>query len=265
MEPADARSSRDRRAGVRNLERRIGSYMTTLLVVRHGQTDWNRAGRFQGWADLPLNEKGRAQAAAAAEMLAREQPCALYSSDLRRALESADIVGDEARAAGRAAAGLTRGGCWRVGRAHSQASGRALPRRRRSLAPRRARVGHRRERRAILPTGHRDRAASTSTPPAPDDRSCIPPASDRLPRRGRQRATLLDRGAVDFPERSAGAATWRLTTNRAPGRIYRTMKIVITGGAGFLGQRVAQRLLQLGALVISLQRRFVPNSVHRAG
>jgi broad specificity phosphatase PhoE len=66
--------------------------MTTLLVARHGETDWNREGRWQGWADPPLNDTGRAQARALAEQL-REIPFdAVYSSDLRRAHETAELV-----------------------------------------------------------------------------------------------------------------------------------------------------------------------------
>jgi broad specificity phosphatase PhoE len=68
--------------------------MTTLLLVRHGETDWNRDGIWQGWADPPLNATGRAQARALADQL-RDAPFdAVYSSDLRRARETAEIVAD---------------------------------------------------------------------------------------------------------------------------------------------------------------------------
>jgi len=66
--------------------------MTTLLLARHGETDWNRDGVWQGWADPPLNETGREQARQLAEQL-RETPFdAVYASDLRRARETAEIV-----------------------------------------------------------------------------------------------------------------------------------------------------------------------------
>ncbi len=66
--------------------------MTEVLLVRHGETDWNRENRFQGHADPPLNARGWAQAAEVAERLAAEPVDAVYSSPLRRALETAEVV-----------------------------------------------------------------------------------------------------------------------------------------------------------------------------
>jgi broad specificity phosphatase PhoE len=65
---------------------------TTLVLVRHAETDWNRERRFQGRADLPLNEAGREQARALAGRLRTEPVTAVYTSPLRRALETAEIV-----------------------------------------------------------------------------------------------------------------------------------------------------------------------------
>jgi probable phosphoglycerate mutase len=68
--------------------------VTTILLARHGETDWNRDRRWQGWADPPLNDSGRAQARELAERL-RDVPFdAVYSSDLRRAHEPATIVAE---------------------------------------------------------------------------------------------------------------------------------------------------------------------------
>lgn len=65
---------------------------TELLVVRHGETIWNEAGRQQGHLDSPLNAMGLRQAEAIAERLAGEQITTLYSSDLGRARATAEII-----------------------------------------------------------------------------------------------------------------------------------------------------------------------------
>jgi len=69
--------------------------VTTILLARHGETDWNREGRFQGHADPPLNATGRAQAAELAAELKAVGIAAVYSSPLRRALETAQAVAAE--------------------------------------------------------------------------------------------------------------------------------------------------------------------------
>jgi probable phosphoglycerate mutase len=71
--------------------------MTTLLVARHGETDWNREGRWQGWADPALNDTGRAQATRLAGELRAVPFDAVYSSDLRRAFETAEILAEPHR------------------------------------------------------------------------------------------------------------------------------------------------------------------------
>jgi broad specificity phosphatase PhoE len=64
-----------------------------VLLVRHGETDYNATGRFQGRTDTPLNDRGRAQSRALACALAGEGLAALYSSPLARARETAKIIG----------------------------------------------------------------------------------------------------------------------------------------------------------------------------
>jgi broad specificity phosphatase PhoE len=66
--------------------------VTTILLARHGETDWNRDYRFQGHADPPLNDAGRAQAVDLSAALASEELAAVYSSPLRRAFETAEVV-----------------------------------------------------------------------------------------------------------------------------------------------------------------------------
>ena len=82
------------RDGAVRLER-----VTTLILVRHGETDWNRDRRIQGSTDIPLNDTGREQArdaaAALREQLDADAPVVVVSSDLSRARETAEIIAGE--------------------------------------------------------------------------------------------------------------------------------------------------------------------------
>jgi len=68
--------------------------VTTILLARHGETDWNRERRWQGLADHSLNARGREQARALAEQLEPLPLSAIYASDLRRAHETALIIAE---------------------------------------------------------------------------------------------------------------------------------------------------------------------------
>jgi phosphoserine phosphatase len=68
--------------------------VTTILLARHGESDWNRDRRWQGHADRPLTDLGRDQARALADRLATTELDAVYSSDLERARETAAIVAE---------------------------------------------------------------------------------------------------------------------------------------------------------------------------
>ena len=68
--------------------------MTRFFLVRHGETEWNRIRRIQGISDIPLNDTGRAQAAALGDILVGHRFDLLVSSPLSRALETASIIAD---------------------------------------------------------------------------------------------------------------------------------------------------------------------------
>jgi len=65
-----------------------------LVMLRHGQTEFNAGSRMQGQLDTELSDLGRDQAVAAAEVLAKRQPQLIVSSDLRRALDTAVVLGE---------------------------------------------------------------------------------------------------------------------------------------------------------------------------
>lgn len=67
---------------------------TTLIVVRHGETAWNRERRMQGHTDTPLSAIGRVQAAALARRLSEAAMAAIYSSDLQRARDTATAIAE---------------------------------------------------------------------------------------------------------------------------------------------------------------------------
>jgi len=73
--------------------------VTELIVIRHGETEWNAEGRIQGHQDVHLNERGKMQADAAAERLRGESIDAFYCSDLKRAMQTAAPISDAVKSA----------------------------------------------------------------------------------------------------------------------------------------------------------------------
>ncbi|TYC98616.1 histidine phosphatase family protein [Arthrobacter echini] len=65
-----------------------------IIFWRHGRTEWNHAGRFQGQEDIALDPTGREQALRAAEVLLTREPALIVSSDLRRAADTADALAE---------------------------------------------------------------------------------------------------------------------------------------------------------------------------
>ena len=74
-----------------------------IIIIRHGETDYNRERRIQGWIDVPLNAVGHAQAKQVAQLITKHKVDALYSSDLERAHQTARhiaaVVGVEVKLA----------------------------------------------------------------------------------------------------------------------------------------------------------------------
>src|SRR4051795_767151 len=100
-----ARTTLERLSGAPVARRRASAGMTTMtrrqwrvVLLRHGRTEWNATGRFQGQMDAPLDGIGRAQAEAAAVAVAPMRPNAIVTSDLSRAADTAAAVAAEAGA-----------------------------------------------------------------------------------------------------------------------------------------------------------------------
>lgn len=66
--------------------------MPDLILLRHGESQWNLENRFTGWVDVPLSLKGEAEARAAGEKLRGRKIDKLYTSVLRRAIDTADLA-----------------------------------------------------------------------------------------------------------------------------------------------------------------------------
>lgn len=68
--------------------------ITTVCLVRHGETDWNFTRRYQGWEDIPLNETGQGQARVVALAVAGERWDSIVASPLSRAFQTARAIAE---------------------------------------------------------------------------------------------------------------------------------------------------------------------------
>jgi alpha-ribazole phosphatase/probable phosphoglycerate mutase len=84
----------------------------TVILVRHGETDYNAQGLLQGYAPIPLNARGRQQAELVARRLPSLRPTVCYSSDIARAHETATIIGQQVGLPFQLATGLRE---WNIG------------------------------------------------------------------------------------------------------------------------------------------------------
>src|SRR4029450_11515736 len=76
--------------------RAIAPAMPDLTLLRHGQSQWNLENRFTGWVDVPLSPRGEAEARAAGEKLRGHRIDKLYTSVLKRAIDTATLALDAA-------------------------------------------------------------------------------------------------------------------------------------------------------------------------
>lgn len=88
--------------------------MNTLIIMRHGQSQWNLENRFTGWEDVDLTPVGEAEARRAGELIKDFPIDAVYSSTLKRARRTVEMALDSAMAAGADLAALRDGDAWRI-------------------------------------------------------------------------------------------------------------------------------------------------------
>ena len=91
---------------------------TRIIAIRHGETSWNVDTRIQGHLDIPLNDMGQWQAQRAGQALADEPFSAIYSSDLQRALVTAQAIGQATGCPVQPDTGLRERFLGKIGRAH---------------------------------------------------------------------------------------------------------------------------------------------------